>query len=89
MSALTREETLALMALADGELEGDEAVKAEALLARPEGRQFVDALGVLGEHVRGIEAARALPLEGLTAAVMAKLPEPAPKVPPHRSRRAP
>lgn len=75
MSALTREETLALMAWADGELEGEEAAEAEALLARPEGKAFVEALGVLGDQVRAIEAARELPVEGLTAAVMAKLPE--------------
>lgn len=75
MSELTREETLALMAWADGELEGEEAAAAEALLERAEARAFVDALSVLGDGVRAAEAGRPLPLDGLLEAVMARLPE--------------
>jgi len=51
--SLTSENMLALMAFADGELEGDELAKAEALLAtEPDAARFVEQIGGLGALVQ-------------------------------------
>jgi hypothetical protein len=74
--SLPQETLLQLMALADGELEGDERARIEALVARdPQARQVVDSIRspALGEWLGQEMQARSASAERIADAVMASL----------------
>jgi anti-sigma factor RsiW len=69
---LSSKEMLDVMAWADGELEGAEAARIEALVAKDEeAKELVRSFGVLGDFVREADAKAKTP--DLTAQVMARV----------------
>lgn len=79
--SLSRETMMELMALADGELEGEDRARVERLIAdNDEARRVVDAMQspAIGTWLEGEVAERAAAADGIAAAVMAKLPARAP-----------
>ncbi|MDP9150579.1 MAG: hypothetical protein M3O36_11655 [Myxococcota bacterium] len=79
---LARETVLELMALADGELDGDAKARAEKMLAESvDARLVVDAMRAphIGAWLRAAMDARASGADGIADAVMDKLAHPLPR----------
>ncbi|HEY1690747.1 MAG TPA: hypothetical protein VGG39_01210 [Polyangiaceae bacterium] len=74
--SLSRENLIDLMALADGELEGDERARVEKLAAgSDEARHVVEAMqgSVLGDWLDEMNAGKLAAADGIAEAVMAKI----------------